>query len=261
MSMPIAIGFHDVVDEIPFVPGHATMYTVERHVFGAHLAAIRSQAGADAVKRVDETASYDRNAVYLTADDGNVSNLTCIAPEVEKLRWIGHFFVTTNLIGRPGFLNAQQIRELHQRGHVVGSHSCSHPEWMANLTFNELGREWTDSCAVLNELIGTPTTVASVPGGYYSKKVAEAAAAAGIKVLFTSEPTTTEHLVNGCRVLGRYSVRRRTQPAVVGAIAAGMKWPRYQQAAAWFVNKAAKTIGGPLYLSARRIVLNRVYGG
>jgi hypothetical protein len=31
---------------------------------------------------------------------------------------------------------------------------------------------------------------ASVPGGYYSDRVAETAAAAGIRILFNSEPTT-----------------------------------------------------------------------
>lgn len=259
--MMISIGFHDVVEAVPFAPGHATVYAVERHVFLDHLAAIRSRTGVDSVCRVDRVGSNGRTAVFVTVDDGNVSGLTYVAPELEKLGWRGHFFVTTNLIGRPGFLDRQQIQELHQRGHLIGSHSCSHPEQMASLRWEELLPEWRDSCALLSDLIGTPTTVASVPGGYYSKRVAEAAAAAGIKVLFTSEPTSIVQLVNGCQVLGRYTVRRSTPPAAVGAIAAGMKWPRHQQAATWFLNKAAKTLAGPWYLSARRIVLDRIYGG
>ena len=258
--MVISIGFHDVVEEVSFAPGHVNVYAVERHVFLDHLAAIRSRAGVDSVSRVDRVGSSGRTPVFITVDDGNISGLTCIAPELEKLGWRGHFFVTTNLIGRPGFLDRQQIQELHQRGHLIGSHSCSHPEQMASLRWEELLREWRDSCSLLSDLIGAPTTVASVAGGYYSQKVGQAAAASGIKVLFTSEPTATAQFVNGCRVLGRYTVRRSTPPAVVGAIAAGMKWPRYQQAVTWFVHKVAKTVAGPRYLSARRIVLDRIYG-
>jgi peptidoglycan/xylan/chitin deacetylase (PgdA/CDA1 family) len=258
--MTISIGFHDVVEEVPFAPGHKTVYPLERHVFLGHLAAIRSRTGVDSVSRVDQVGSNDRTPVFVTVDDGYVSGFTYIAPELEKLGWRGHFFVTTNWIGRPGFLDRQHIRELHQRGHLIGSHSCSHPEQMSNLSWEELLREWGDSCALLSDLIGAPTTVASVPGGYYSQKVGQAAAASGIKVLFTSEPTATAQFVNGCRVLGRYTVHRSTPPDVVGAIAAGMKWPRYQQAAIWFFNKAAKRVAGRWYLPARRIVLDRIYG-
>jgi hypothetical protein len=97
-----------------------------------------------------------------------------------------------------------------------------------------------------------------VAGGFYSQKVAEAAALSGIKVLFTSEPTMSEKFVEGCRVLGRYSVRRSTPPAVVGAIAAGSKWPRWQQAAVWLMNKAAKRLTGHWYIPLRRIVLDSI---
>ncbi|KPK79394.1 MAG: hypothetical protein AMS25_12820 [Gemmatimonas sp. SM23_52] len=45
-----------------------------------------------------------------------------------------------------------------------------------------------NSAKILAEIIGEPITTASVPSGWYSPKIAEAAAAAGIKVSFTSEP-------------------------------------------------------------------------
>ena len=50
---------------------------------------------------------------------------------LERYGWPGYFFVATDWIGRPGFLNAAQFRELDSRGHVIGSHSCSYPERMA----------------------------------------------------------------------------------------------------------------------------------
>src|SRR2546421_11759443 len=122
----------------------------------------------------------------------------------------GHFFVVTDFIGTAPFLNADQIRELRGRGHVVGSHSCSHPERISACGREQLVEEWRRSCAVLSDILGEAVTTASVPGGFYSKAVAEAAAEAGVRLLYTSEPTTRTWTVAGCEVRGRYSVVRGT---------------------------------------------------
>ena len=50
--------------------------------------------------------------------------------------------------------------------------------------------EWSESRQRLEDMLGHAVTVGSVPGGYFSRAVAEAAAEAGLQVLFTSEPTT-----------------------------------------------------------------------
>ena len=102
---------------------------------------------------------------------------------------------------------------------------------MAQLGWDRLLREWNVSCRILSELVGRPITIASVPGGAFARPVAEAAAAAGIKVLFTSEPTTRVKSVDGCLVLGRYAVRRHTPPEFSSAIVSGAIWPRTGKAA------------------------------
>ena len=43
----------------------------------------------------------------------------CVADELEQMGWRGHFFITSDWIGRRGFLTAGQIRELRRRGHVA----------------------------------------------------------------------------------------------------------------------------------------------
>jgi len=104
-TMWVSLGFHDVVDRAQlalWAPGHRTVYKLEREVFLDHLAAIRSRAGARAVGRVDQVARAEPRAVCLTVDDGRVSSFQCVAPELERLGWRGHSFVTTKLIGRPG---------------------------------------------------------------------------------------------------------------------------------------------------------------
>ncbi|HEY1991420.1 MAG TPA: polysaccharide deacetylase family protein, partial [Gammaproteobacteria bacterium] len=57
--------------------------------------------------------------VAFTVDDGGISYYLDLAERLEERGWRGHCFVTTGWIGRGGFLNARQLREIHARGHLI----------------------------------------------------------------------------------------------------------------------------------------------
>jgi hypothetical protein len=118
----------------------------------------------------------------------------------------------------------------------------------------ELLDEWTTSTEVLSELIAGRVTTASVPGGHYARTVAEAATAAGIEALFTSEPTARCREVDGCLVIGRYVVQQGTSPAAVAGLASGALAPRVTQQVLWQSKKVAKRLGGRQYLRVRTAV-------
>src|SRR5689334_12911833 len=145
--------------------------------------------------------------VAITVDDGGVSYYTTVAPRLESLGWRGHCLVTTGFIGRRGFLDAGQIRELHARGHCIGTHSVTHPQRFALCSTGQLLREWSDSRKALQDVLGADVTVGSVPGGSFSRRVAETAGAAGLRTLFTSEPQVRVGRVGSCAVLGRFTLR------------------------------------------------------
>ena len=117
--------------------------------------------------------------------------------------------------------------------------------------------EWKESTERLAAIMGRPVTVASVPGGYYSRRVAEAAAGARIETLFTSEPTATVRTINGCRVLGRYVILQGMGPEWAAGFAAGKIAPRLRQALLWNMKRAAKALGGEAYLRVREAILRR----
>ncbi len=206
-----------------------------------------------------ELSATSGPGLLLTFDDGGTSALTPTADLLEKHGWRGHFFMTTDYLGTPGFLSVAQLRELHTRGHVIGSHSCSHPARMALCSREQLLREWRQSREVLAETLGAPVTVASVPGGYYSRAVAETAAEAGIRVLFNSEPTTRLAHVGHCLVVGRYTVYRGMSAWAAAALAVGRRLPRWRQTLWWDIKKVAKAIGGRTYLALRERLLRRAY--
>lgn len=250
--------YHDVVDRAMhqasgFPSADAALYKLEPEQFERHLAAIRAAVTARPVLVTDLTTQQGGAARpwMLTFDDGGISFQTPIADRLESLDWRAHFFITTDYIGNPAFLTPDQIRDLRRRGHLIGSHSCSHPLRFAARPFDELKREWRESLRALSDLLGEPVRIASIPGGQYSRPVAEAAAAEGIQALFTSEPTTRFTSVDGCLVIGRYAIQRWMAPDVAAGMASGRFTPRFRQWLWWEAKKATKMLGGNLYLRLR----------
>jgi peptidoglycan/xylan/chitin deacetylase (PgdA/CDA1 family) len=251
----ISLLFHDVYDTSPdesgFISAAADRYKLQLADFEKQLDGV-AQVRSDAPLVVDGSAvSAGSGAAeppfLITVDDGGVSYLTLMAERLEQRGWRGHCFVSTDLIGRRGFLTAAQIRELDARGHVIGSHSASHPARFSALPFDGMVREWSQSRAVLADILGHDVTVASVPGGYFSPTVARAAAAAGVRVLFTSEPVTAITASSGCTLIGRFTIRRGDPADAAQRFVVAAPWARSTAWVSWNAKGLVKPLLGPSY--------------
>lgn len=263
--MSINLLYHDVIeqgnDDASGFPGpSAARYKLTRQEFDTHLNQIAAVVKQPALARtsIDAISKPDHQAWMITFDDGGVSAVTEIAEQLERRGWRGWFFISTDFIGQPTFCSREQLRELHQRGHIIGSHSCSHPERISNCTSEELLDEWSRSCLILSDIIKEPIVSASVPGGFYSLEVARAARQAGIQVLFNSEPTTTPVQVDGLWILGRYNVYRGMSASDAASLI-GSPLRRWRQSAFWNMKKVAKVLAGPVYKSIRQRILRDAY--
>lgn len=255
--------YHDVVrgeryDESGFTGAGPARYKLPWPRFVEHLDEI-----ADAVSRGPEIADdllegrTRPRSWSLTFDDGGSSALE-IGEELKRREWRGHFFVTTDRIGTRGFLDAEEVRALSRMGQIVGSHSCSHPARMSSCSPSQLLDEWRRSTEFLSGLLGDEVRIASVPGGYHSTAVAQAAAAAGIAALYTSEPVRAVGSIDGCLVIGRYAVTRSMGSRAAARLATGDRLAAFGPRSAWTARKAAKTLGGSSYLKVRAAVLRRL---
>ena len=253
MPRLVSLLFHDVYVTDPaesgFVSDAANRYKLSVAGFEAQLAGIaRVRTDAPSVRVSSASGrSEEQGLPYaITFDDGGVSYYTLIADRLESRGWRGHCFVTTDCIGRRGFLDAAQIRELHARGHVIGSHSASHPARFSACSFEQMVREWRDSRARLEDLLGDAVTVASVPGGYFSAAVARAAAEAGLTVLFNSEPVTAIG-VEPITVIGRFTIRHGDAPDAAMRFLAPAAWARSAAWLNWNAKGLIKPLLGPAY--------------
>ena len=183
----------------------------------------------------------------ITFDDGGESYYTVAADRLEALDWRGHCFVSTNFIGQRGFLTPAQLRELDARGHVIGSHSASHPARFNSLTLAEMRAEWSDSRQKLEDVLGHAVTVGSVPGGYFSDDVAKTAADAGLRVLFTSEPTTRMTSAHDLFLIGRFTIRRGHPPYAAQRFVVATPWARCSAWVGWNAKALVKPVLGASY--------------
>lgn len=253
----LTLEYHDVVvngeyDSTGFTGAGPASYKLTLENFEAHLAAIAARRLA-ATRVIDWLAEpRDRRPLFLTFDDGGNSAHTCIADALERHGWRGHFFVTAGRIDTPTFLSSAAMRDLTRRGHIIGSHSFSHPKMMGACPPEQVRDEWNRSVAILSDILGEPVTTASVPGGFYRPFLATAAAEAGIRALFTSNPSTLCERVGACHVLGRYTLRQWSKSSTAAAIAAGAIRPRASQWLLYSTLTFARALLGDHYTRLRQ---------
>ena len=254
----ISILFHDVYvehpDESGFTSEAANRYKLPLAEFDAQLAGVegvRSDAPilASAMERLgDDAAPAGAPPFLVTVDDGGAAYYTWIAERLERLGWRGHCFVSTDCIGRRGFLSREQVRELAGRGHVIGSHSASHPFRFNALPYNEMVSEWSRSRGVLEDIVGCRVDAGSVPGGYFSPAVARAARDAGFRVLFTSEPVTRVSEDGGLLTVGRFTIRYGDPRDRARRLVSAPAWTRSLEWASWNAKGLVKPLLGPSYV-------------
>ena len=219
--------YHDVTDQTQdsgFQSPGASPYKLRWAAFERHLDGM-----ADARLRPELVTAVDLATpgrhLLLTFDDGGKSALA-VGDELSRRGWLGHFFIITGRIGEKTFLDAAGIRYLRQCGHLIGSHSHTHPHIFREQTPEQMVAEWRTSCDRLADLLGEPCTVASVPGGDISRPALESAGMVGLRYLFTSEPTVVPQLVGGCWVLGRFCPKVSTAPSRIRELAGFRGWER-----------------------------------
>ena len=198
-------GYHEITDD-PSATGFqrpgAVPYTLTPRAFADHLTQM-SASDARPTRVTDIDFTRPGRFLALSFDDGGKSSVYAGDALLQR-GWTGHFFIVSSLIGQRTFATASDIRYLASCGHVVGTHSHSHPDIFPDLTPERMLEEWRTSSETISEILGAPCVTASVPGGDISRAVLESAARAGMQYLFTSEPWLSPRAMNGCRVLGRF---------------------------------------------------------
>lgn len=258
----VVLGYHDIDDGSGaggFGGPWARRYTTDVAAFREHLGHVAAAGLAPTIIRDVPDLRTGGTVSALTFDDGGSSAMLA-ADVLEEHGWRGHFFVVTSLLGSPGFLDPGQVAELAARGHVVGTHSHTHPGLLASLGTARIVEEWSTSVRILSDLLGAAVTTGSLPGGSISPTVLRHAAAAGVRVLFSSVPTSQVSFRDGFALAGRYQLYGTDTARTVGALAFADPMSRMRRRAAWVTRRATQRLLGAQYLRLRQKVLGRAAG-
>jgi peptidoglycan/xylan/chitin deacetylase (PgdA/CDA1 family) len=226
-------------------------YVVSTSLFRQHLEALRDSG---AVVGSLSCLLNDRPApqVVITFDDGAQTDLLAAVPLLSQFGYSACFYVVAGWIGRPGFLDPADLRELSSKGFEIGSHSLTH-RYLSDLDDSALAQEIEESKRKLEDLLGHSVDHFSCPGGRWSQKVVEAVKRAGYKSMATSHAGKMALPVNAFE-LNRVAILRSTPDASVRKLALGQGLWR-EQAREKALGSAKAMLGNSRYDRLRSWVL------
>jgi peptidoglycan/xylan/chitin deacetylase (PgdA/CDA1 family) len=131
-------------------------------------------------------AAVERDDVRITFDDGNASDVDIALPRLLERGLTAEFFVLAGLLGQPGRLDTDGIRELVRAGMSIGSHGWAHRDWR-RLDASEAAEEIDQAGRILRRLTGQRVSAVAIPYGSYDKCVLDRLRQAKVERAYTSD--------------------------------------------------------------------------
>jgi peptidoglycan/xylan/chitin deacetylase (PgdA/CDA1 family) len=198
---------------------HATPHSASVDYFGVGGAEFRRQlahlakVGLRGETLERSVASPDESRVAITFDDAHADNREVAALALADAGMTATVFVVSDWVGRPGYCSWPKLRELHEMGWSVQSHSVSHP-FLSTLASDALRRELLSSRLEIEDRLGAPVTSVALPNGDWPPvRWRSLIAECGYTLVATSRwraNRSTLPLIDGVRVVNRYTIRRDT---------------------------------------------------
>jgi len=116
---------------------------------------------------LDQTAPLPQRPVMLTFDDGYADAYGVVLPLLQRYGFTGVFFITVNLVGRPGYITRDQVRALADAGMDVESHAMDHVS-MAGRTLADQQYQMCRAREYLSAWTGQDVRHFAYPSGDYN---------------------------------------------------------------------------------------------
>ena len=204
------IYYHDIHDRIKY-----TQMSTSLTIFEKHIQVIKNIGYS-----IETNITSNENQLKLCFDDGFRGLWDCRAFFYEhNLR--PTIFVSNSLIGKPNYLNLDEILELQKNGFIFEGHSWSHSN-LTKYSTDELKHELYDSRIKLSDILGKEVTELCFPQGYYNDLVVTEALKGGYNTLYTSDPKPFNPRNN--QLIGRYLLQFSKRNEVKGILLGGQDW-------------------------------------
>lgn len=153
--------------------------------------------------RTHQVGGNSEMVVVISIDDGQQSSFIFAYPALAALGLSCEFFVTTNQIGRKGYLGWPEIREMHEAGMSFQSHSAVHVD-LRQLGEQDLRTQLKISKQTLEDHLAAPVSFLAAPYGLVSRQVLAMASEVGYRGVCS---TLCWPAQPGANFMGRIAIR------------------------------------------------------
>lgn len=136
---------------------------------------------------------FAKPGIIITFDDGLCGNFDNALPLLEQYGFTGYFMCSSDLCGMNGYMNYDGLREIVERGHVIGVHTATHHRMEESDTEEILHHEVTESKTKLEHELNRDIDIFCWCGGeekHYTQKAYKTIVKSKYKYAFmtNSEP-------------------------------------------------------------------------
>lgn len=188
--------YHNIVDRKP-----KNIYEVTLQSFKSQMKAL-ADSGYKTITP-DQYYNYlaygtalPEKPVMLTYDDTDEEQFSIAKMEMDKYGFKGVYFIMTITMNKPRYMNKEQVKQLADEGHIIGSHTWDHHrvdrlkdlntiEYRGKkIEVNEWDFQLANTKTQLEELTGKPVEHFAYPFGIWSKDAIPQIEKRGYKMAF-----------------------------------------------------------------------------
>ena len=146
--------------------------------------------------------------IMLSFDDTYEEDYLNVLPILSRLGLKAVFFINTVVVGKPGYMNSVQIKELSDSGHVIGAHTWNHPK-IKKLRDRDLTWQIDKPKQDIEQITGKPVEHFAYPYGVWNDDGIAKLKKHGIKTAFQSSAEQSNkqplHTIRRLVVSGNWS--------------------------------------------------------
>lgn len=254
----VALCYHDVRPATNASGGGPERFAVPLAAFERMLDAIQA-LGYRGCSLAEARSGGDARRVAITFDDATLSQFEHAMPALRARSMTASVYVVTDWVGRPGFMDWEQLRRIKDWGMSVQSHSKSHP-FLSELDRDRLQDELASSRERLDRELRQETVEIAFPGGDAPRRSLRAMLpACGYRIAIGSRWGVNIGSAESAGFVRRCTVRGDLEPEMARRFVVGDSRLAWTQHPREFVLRSLRsTLGPSRYARWRRRLLDAV---
>jgi peptidoglycan/xylan/chitin deacetylase (PgdA/CDA1 family) len=138
----------------------------------------------------------------ISFDDTRIDQYSVALPEMNKYDFKGVFFIMTVSLGRPGYMTTEQVKQLSDEGHTIGSHTWDHKN-VKTYSPDDWVTQIQKPSQQLQKITGRPVNYFAYPFGLWNKEAIAKLKDHEFKVVFqlSAKPDQDDPLFSVRRII------------------------------------------------------------